>query len=318
MAEHIRSSVDSNSMPDSAIDSLRNHVIDMRRILDNRGDDPVSLSLAIANDALIQSLCDNCNQAIATTNTLSARLDDVLSTLQRIESRQAAPPPHNTATAASPIPHVAPAPALARVERMLAELTTALTSLKRARFPSPSRDSRAVRARLEDAAVAVPPVAAAAPLPTSAPPAGIFHVPAVSAPPTGIFYASAVSAMPPTTPALPAGVVHAAAAVSAPPTTGVHLPAVSAPQAGVILAPSSNPTPSTGIFVAPSINRHGKITTPAVPHPEREARMGPGVWGRDITTHALVVIQAVLPGFEWKDVFLRAHRLESDKNDKAS
>jgi hypothetical protein len=65
----------------------------MRRILDNRGDDPASLSLAIANEALILSLCDNCNQAIATTNTLSARLDDVLSTLQRIESRQAAPPP---------------------------------------------------------------------------------------------------------------------------------------------------------------------------------------------------------------------------------
>jgi hypothetical protein len=42
------------------------------------------------------------------------------------------------------------------------------------------------------------------------------------------------------------------------------------------------------------------------------------VWGRDITTQALVVIQAVLPGFEWKVIFLRAHRLESDRKDKAS
>jgi hypothetical protein len=45
-------------------------------------------------------------------------------------------------------------------------------------------------------------------------------------------------------------------------------------------------------------------------YPAREVRMGPAVWNKDITQQAQIIIQAVLPQYQWTNVFIRAHRFE--------
>ncbi|KAJ7811460.1 hypothetical protein B0H13DRAFT_1926724 [Mycena leptocephala] len=194
--------------------------------------------------------------------------------------------------APSPLPDVAlVAPSassaegrLMRVEGILAELSTSITSLKRARSPSPTHD-RAVRPHLEDA----PPVHG-----HTVPSPGIFHAPAVPTPPAAIFQAPTVAAPPPTSIAPPPGVIIA-------PAAPVHAPST-------IPASSAGPVTPAGILVAPTVNRRGKATEPTMRYPAREVRMGPAVWHKDITQQALIIIQTVLPQYQWTNVFIRAYR----------
>ncbi|KAJ7774012.1 hypothetical protein B0H16DRAFT_116371 [Mycena metata] len=86
--------------------------------------------------------------------------------------------------------------------------------------------------------------------------------------------------------------------------------------------PSSPPVPShtaaaAGILVAPTVNRKGKVSTPTLRYPSREVRMGPAVWGRDISAQVLIIIRAVLgTEYDWDKVSVRAHRAETDNRDK--
>ncbi|KAJ7102007.1 hypothetical protein C8R44DRAFT_747032 [Mycena epipterygia] len=189
-------------------------------------------------------------------NDMSARLNDITATLQRIEARQTSIP--------MPMPDVA---------TFFSELTT---SLKRRRSPSPVRDGRVVRAHLEDenALPTAPPVA------SNAPPAPIFAAPPASTSstlPPGVTAVSMASTMPATAYTLPAGVITTAAAVP--------------------------------VFVAPTVSRKGKATTPVLRYPARVVRLGPGQWDKDITAQALIIIRAVLPNYVWDNVFIRAHRV---------
>ncbi|KAJ7934875.1 hypothetical protein B0H13DRAFT_2481325 [Mycena leptocephala] len=196
VAEHIRLSTDTAETHASSINSVSLY--------------PSRLSRLADPNQVLQ------NQLVG----MNMLLDDVASTLLRIEARQVPPPPPVTpaaaiahappVTAPSPLPDVAlVAPSassaegrLMRVEGILADLSTSITSLKRARSPSPTHD-RAVRPHLED----VPPVHG-----HTVPPPGIFHAPAVPTPPAAIFHAPTVVAPPPTSVAPPPGVIIASAA----------------------------------------------------------------------------------------------------------
>ncbi|KAJ7865849.1 hypothetical protein B0H13DRAFT_2561767 [Mycena leptocephala] len=269
VAEHIRLSTDTAETHASSINSVSLY--------------PSRLSRLADPNQVLQ------NQLVG----MNMLLDDVASTLLRIEARQMPPPPPVTPAAA--IAHVPPVPAplplsdvalvapsassaegrLMRVEGILAELSTSITSLKRARSPSPTHD-RAVRPHLEDA----PPVHG-----HTVPSPGIFHAPAVPTPPAAIFQAPTVAA-PPTSIAPPPGVIIA-------PAVSVH-------------APSTIPASSTG----PVTPCGGKATEPTMRYPAREVRMGPAVWHKDITQQALIIIQAVLPQYQWTNVFISAYRFE--------
>ncbi|KAJ7897444.1 hypothetical protein B0H13DRAFT_1884643 [Mycena leptocephala] len=250
--------------------------------------------------ALTQGVAEHIRLSTDTAETHASSINksacrdehDVASSLLRIEARQVSPPPPGTPAAAiahappvaapSPLPDVAlVAPSassaegrLMRVEGILAELSTSITSLKRARSPSPTHDTRNVRPHLEDA----PPMHAhtASPPGSSMPPLSLCPPRPSAAPPPGVIIA-------------PAAAVHAPSAVP---------------------ASSIGPTTPAGILVAPTVNRRGKATEPTIRYPAREVRMGPAVWNKDITQQALLIIQAVLPQYQWTNVFIRAYRFE--------
>ncbi|KAJ7933232.1 hypothetical protein B0H13DRAFT_2306911 [Mycena leptocephala] len=275
VAEHIRLSTDTAETHASSINSVSLY--------------PSRLSRLANPNQVLQ------NQLVG----MNMLLDDVASSLLRIEARQVSPPPPGTPAAAiahappvaapSPLPDVAlVAPSassaegrLMRVEGILAELSTSITSLKRARSPSPTHDTRNVRPHLEDA----PPMHAH----TASPP-GIFHAPAVPVPPAAIVHAPTVATPPPTRAAPPPGVIIA-------PAAAVHAPSA-------VPASSIGPTTPAGILVAPTVNRRGKATEPTIRYLAREVRMGPAVWNKDITQQALLVIQVVLPQYQWTNVFI--------------
>ncbi|KAJ7923666.1 hypothetical protein B0H13DRAFT_1864651 [Mycena leptocephala] len=233
--------------------------------------------------------------------------------LQRIEAVQAAGPrtadavlPAGAGPAAAPkrlpdVALVAPPPSstegrMLRMEGMILDLTA---SLKRPH--SPTSDTRTVRAHIEDAPLEV----LATHVAYSAPPGIVHAAPAVWPPAASTALFGAPPAVAPLlAPAVtPPSAVFIAPSPAAPPA----LPPVAAPSfiaapasTGILAAPSSIAAPtSTGIFVAPVTNRRGKTTAPTVCYSAREVRMGPGVWSRDITAQASMIIQAVLPGYNW-------------------
>ncbi|KAJ6506881.1 hypothetical protein C8R45DRAFT_923039 [Mycena sanguinolenta] len=110
-------------------------------------------------------------------------------------------------------------------------------------------------------------------------------------------YTSMSLAAPVTVASAPAAFAAAHAPVSfvpaptAAPTMFVPTPA--ALPAGVTLAPVAAPSSaaSGGVFVALGINCNGTAATPTVRYPAKEVRLGPAVWGKDITQQALTVIK---------------------------
>ncbi|KAJ7871673.1 hypothetical protein B0H14DRAFT_3439385 [Mycena olivaceomarginata] len=68
---------------------------------------------------------------------------------------------------------------------------------------------------------------------------------------------------------------------------------------------------STGIFVAPTINRPGKGRHAHGAPPGPRSSNGPAMWGRDITAQALVIIEAVLAAMDGRIKLLarRSHGL---------
>ncbi|KAF7361511.1 hypothetical protein MSAN_01184700 [Mycena sanguinolenta] len=95
----------------------------------------------------------------------------------------------------------------------------------------------------------------------------------------------------------------------------------SALPAGVALAPIAvdPPTSAGGVFVAPVINGNDIAATPTTRYPAKEVRLGPGIWGRNLTQQAFTVIKGVFgEQYVWLGVYIRAHRLEAEQTDEPS
>jgi hypothetical protein len=408
-AEHVRYTHEQLRAHDDAIDSaslqhllrrpplnstntgIRNQIAGVQLSLAENGvatvaGDPVYLSLAIANDPLIQTLVNGHNTSIANDNTINARLTAIESTQQRILQRldaiaaqpQAIPPqppvpvpavavttPAALTTPAAPPPYSAPDSATpattaqgatpvalpdvglhgpsstsmeGRMGAMEGVLQQLVAGMKRARSPSPDGPTRSIRAHTDNApahsiaaptdtalappqpvdvvqnahvtplpainraAVAAPPGVVHAPA-VIAPPASAINAPAIAAPPAGIVHTAAASA-------LPAGIVHVtstqpASAVHAPaipaPTTNVHIPAASATTSGLV-----------SVVAAPAGGRPRRNNNASSRNRAAEVRLGPVVWGQDITFEAGEIIRAVLRDYDLSTVFSRAYRIQNE------
>jgi hypothetical protein len=227
-----------------------------------------------------------------------------------------------------------------RMGAMEGVLQQLVAGMKRAHSPSPDGPARSIRAHIDDApshsattptdpALApsqppsqtvsimqntqiVPPppinaVAVAAPPPSIAhapnvvvPPAGLVNTPAIAAPPEGIVHAPAASTILP-------GIVHIPSTL---PVAAVHGP--TAPTPTISIHTPTTSTTTSGVVAAPPGGRPRCTNNASSRNCHVEARLGPVVWGQDITFEAGQIIRSVLRDYDLSTVFTRAYRIQNE------
>ncbi|KAJ7174994.1 hypothetical protein C8R43DRAFT_943268 [Mycena crocata] len=308
---------------------------------------PVHLSLAIANDPLIQQLVadarsdnhrfvqlENARQSdqqrLAQVEESALDLQrKILDRLDRLEAVAAAPaapsalpqmyvPPISTSSSTAPSTTPVPGVVLSsqsstdgRLLRMEGMLQQMAANIKRPRSPSPTPDSRAVRHHLDDSFA---PAAAASPspqetvyMPGAALPAGIS---AASAPAT---FTHAPAPAPAFTNAPPAFLHPVSSAPPAGITYAAPVPppgiAQAFPQVVVHTPTAATSTPPPGIVHAGDAAARGRNNQPVAPrNPAAEVYLGPWDWVKDITKQASAIMRTVLPKQDLRNAFERAHR----------
>ncbi|KAJ7176276.1 hypothetical protein C8R43DRAFT_943066 [Mycena crocata] len=353
MARHVSTAERHWEEITSVLDGLRNDILGVQMSLAEHGvadaaKNPIHLSLAIANDPLIQQLVADARsgnhrfvqlenarqsdqqrlaQVEESALDLQRKILDRLDRLDRLEAVAApaapsalpqiyVPPistPSSTAPSTTPVPGVvlsSQSSTDGRLLRMEGMLQQMAANIKRPRSPSPTPDSRAVCHHLDDSFA---PAAAA-----SASPQETAYTPGVALP-AGISAASA-----------PATFTHAPApAFTDAPPAFLH-PVSSAPPAGIIYAApvlppgvvqavpqvvahtamSATSTPPPGIVQASGdAAARGRNNQPVAPrNPAAEVYLGPWDWVKDITKQASAIMRTVLPKQDLRNAFERAHR----------
>ncbi|KAJ7119194.1 hypothetical protein C8R43DRAFT_1137081 [Mycena crocata] len=299
MARHVSTAERHWEEITSVLDGFRNDILGVQMSLAEHGvadaaKNPVHLSLAIANDPLIQQLVadarsdnhrfvqlENARQSdqqrLAQVEESALDLQrKILDRLDRLEAVAAAP-----AVAPSALPQI------------------------------PTPDSRAVRHHLDDSFA---PAAAASPspqetvyMPGAALPAGISaasapatftHAPA----PAPAFTNAPPAFLHPVSSAPPAGITYAAPV----PPPGI---AQAFPQVVAHTPTAATSTPPPGIVHAGDAAARGRNNQPVAPrNPAAEVYLGPWDWVKDITKQASAIMRTVLPKQDLRNAFERAHR----------